>query len=346
MGAVRESAELLSHLASFEARGEAELLRAALIELLEGGAGAGAEVHALIDLSADPNLASIIERLARIVEKWRIERLASDARAGLVLARTWQRLAAALVREHQRRVHEGLRRLTRSATFGHAAAGLLHDMNNRFAWLVADVQLARRALGDARTTDKTGSGTPSEIDQVLARIEDGVFHLTRQIRAASGLHAADSAASLFDLREVIEVAVAAAAPVVKVNVRLRAEVPTGLRLSARRHDLERAVASILIALGQSREQFAEMVVTARRRENWAVIEVMGAPEPRSAWVEEQLFQPFGVSADEDGGLGLCLFVGQEIIREHGGHIVLPAEPGREEDDGDDRSLMTIELPLG
>ncbi|HJZ86204.1 MAG TPA: hypothetical protein VKN99_13585 [Polyangia bacterium] len=339
MSVVRESTHFPQHLEAIEARGEAGLLRAALLELMREGAGA--HLRALVDVIAEPNLSSVIERLGRIVERWRIERFAADSRGGLMLAAAWQRLCVALVREQERRMRAGLAPVARGATFGTAAAALLHEMNNRFAWLLADLQVAQRSLVEARSERPWGqqeTAALAEVADVLARLDEGIGGLVKSMRSAAALNAVDGAAAPYDLREAVATAVAAAAPIVKVTARLHAEVPPGLLVAGRRHEIERALVSLLVAAGRSREKFCDLVVLGRRRERRAVLAIQG-PGGTPGHLTEQLFQPFARAADDEGCLGLCLFLAQEAVHEQGGKVVVGG-------DGDgEMTLITVELPL-
>src|SRR5262249_38865411 len=92
---------------------------------------------------------------------------------------------------------------------------------------------------------------------------------------AAALNAVDGAAAPYDLREAVATAVAAAAPIVTVTARLHAEVPPGLLVAGRRHEIERALVSLLVAAGRSREKFCDLVVLGRRRERRAVLAIQG-----------------------------------------------------------------------
>lgn len=218
------------------------------------------------------------------------------------------------------------RRSSSLAQLGRLSAGLAHELRNSLAALRGYLTLIERHPDEESITDYLGE-IRGESDQLQRVLEDFLSFARPEARLET-----------FAVSELA--ARAAADPGLGVAVRLDDRSGPGIRISADRQLLERALRNLLrnaaeaqaatgvaepIDLGVAADEVALTLVIADRGSGVAADRL------------EELFEPFATT--RPGGVGLGLPLAQRILELHGGRLRLEPRPG-----GGTRAVVT--LPAG
>ncbi len=227
----------------------------------------------------------------------------------------------------QDELRSALRQKTRLATLGAAVAKINHDLRNSLSTAVL-------------ASDRLANVDDPEVKRVMPRLYDA---MDRAINLCS--HTLDYVSDefpklrpvLFHIHELVaEVGSELGSPGFSgQDFTWRNNVDFELDLEADREQLYR----VLINLGRnSRQAGAETVsVSARRDDVRIVIDVSDDGPGLSDRAKECLFQPFSGSAP-GGGSGLGLIIAQDIMRAHGGRIILS-------ETGPNGTVFSLEFPI-
>ena len=214
----------------------------------------------------------------------------------------------------QRRVRAALHQRARLAALGAGVAKINHDLRN---------MLATAAV----LTDRLAAARDPEVQRValplVAAIDRAIALCTQTLSFATGRLPAPRRTS-FGLAPLVD-EVKAALPVGdEDSLDWRNEVPAGLSVTADRDQLYRVIANLTQNAVQAlacQERGGTVRIGAWRDADETLVEIADTGPGVPAPVRDHLFEAFADGGGSDG-TGLGLAIARDLVRNHGGDIVL------------------------
>src|SRR6266851_1376887 len=225
-----------------------------------------------------------------------------------------------------RRLHEQIVRSERLAAAGLLAAGVAHEVGNPLTCISALAQVLM-----ARTSDGAIREGLENIEIYVGRIGRIVQDLTQLTRPTP---ATLSEASLEDLVDTA-VNLARHNPVVR---RMRVDSVVEPTLPPVRAASDRLVQVFLNLILNAADAGGNLTIRAVRASDAILVTFEDSGCGITAEQMRHLFDPFHSTKNSDNHLGLGLFVSHEIVRQHGGDLLVESQPGA-------GSTITVVLPL-
>lgn len=247
-----------------------------------------------------------------------------DPEAVSVLANDEMAVAGRELSAMQQELRAALWRNARLAALGTAVAKFGHDLRN----ILTPATLAAERLAGSPDPKVARSG------QVLIRAVDQATELLQQTLAFAREGPPALERTSFGLRDLVQ-EVADAVVGAKANFSARNDVAPDLAVEADRAQLFRVLLNLLRNAAEARAQQARVGASADAGLISIRIQDDGPGLPEQ--VRGDLFRPFGVSTRR-GGSGLGLAIARDLMRAHGGDIVLVATDAR-------GTQFRLDLPL-
>jgi PAS domain S-box-containing protein len=225
-----------------------------------------------------------------------------------------------------RRLHEQIVHSERLAAVGLLAAGVAHEVGNPLTCISALAQVLM-----ARTSDGAIREGLENIEIHVGRIGRIVQDLTQLTRPTP---ATLSEASLEDLVDTA-VNLARHNPVVR---RMRVDSAVEPTLPPVRAASDRLVQVFLNLILNAADAGGNLTIRAVHASNAILVTFEDSGCGITAEQMRHLFDPFHSTKNSDNHLGLGLFVSHEIVRQHGGDLLVESQPGA-------GSTITVVLPL-
>src|SRR6266581_159783 len=225
-----------------------------------------------------------------------------------------------------RRLHEQIVRSERLAAAGLLAAGVAHEVGNPLTCISSLAQVLK-----ARASNPAVREGLENIEVHVDRIGRIVQDLTQLSRPTP---ATPSDASLKDLVDTA-VNLARHNPVVR---RMRVESAVEPALPPVRVASDRLVQVFLNLILNAADAGGKLTIRAVRASNAIRVTFEDSGCGMTAEQMRHLFDPFHSTKNSDNHLGLGLFVSHEIVRQHGGDLLVESQPGA-------GSTITVVLPL-
>ncbi|MEN8160731.1 MAG: ATP-binding protein, partial [Myxococcota bacterium] len=234
----------------------------------------------------------------------------------------------------RRALEEGLRRSQKLESVGQLAAGIAHEINNPMAFVRTNLAVLReewnalrKDLGNVDAPDALAEHfgeCESLIDESLEGIERTIA-IARDMREFA--HTGSDGRAEVDVNQVLEACVRVAGPHRRGATRIEeryGEIPA---VWASAGQLSQVFVNLLVNALQAVGQVGKVEIETRLEDDRAVVRVSDdgagiAPEHR-----DRLFDPFFTTKPAGEGTGLGLYVSHEIVRGHGGEIVVISTPG-------------------
>jgi len=214
-----------------------------------------------------------------------------------------------------RRLHEQIVRSERLAAAGLLAAGVAHEVGNPLTCISALAQVLM-----ARASDKGILDGLENIEVHVGRISRIVQDLTRLTRPALATLREAS------IRDLVDSAVSLARhnPAVR---RMKLDSVVGPALPAVRVAPDHLVQVFLNLILNAADAGGNLTIRAVAA--GGTIRVIFEDTGCGMTAEEmhRLFDPFHSTKDNETHLGLGLFVSHEIVRQHGGDLLVESQPG-------------------
>src|SRR6266568_2371887 len=225
-----------------------------------------------------------------------------------------------------RRLHEQIVRSERLAAAGLLAAGVAHEVGNPLTCISSLAQVL-----------KARASNPA-IREGLENIEVHVDRIGRIVQDLTQL-SRPTPATLSDasLKDLVDTAVNLARhnPVVR---RMRVESAVEPTLPPVRAASDRLVQVFLNLILNAADAGGKLTIRAVRASNAIRVTFEDSGCGMTAEQMRHLFDPFHSTKNSDNHLGLGLFVSHEIVRQHGGDLLVESQPGA-------GSTITVVLPL-
>src|SRR5437660_8932245 len=225
-----------------------------------------------------------------------------------------------------RKLHEQIVRSERLAAAGLLAAGVAHEVGNPLTCISALAQVLM-----ARTSDKAILDGLENVEVHVGRISRIVQDLTRLTRPAPATLREASVGNLVDTA----VSLARHNPAVR---RMKMDSAVDPALPAVRVAPDHLVQVFLNLILTAADSGGNLTINAVRTDG--AIRVIFDDTGCGMTAEEmrRLFDPFHSTKDNERHLGLGLFVSHEIVRQHGGDLLVASQPGV-------GSTVTVVLPM-
>lgn len=225
-----------------------------------------------------------------------------------------------------RRLHEQIVRSERLAAAGLLAAGVAHEVGNPLTCISSLAQVLK-----ARASDEATRGGLENIEVHADRIGRIVQDLTRLTRPTPATLRETS------VRDLVDTAVSLARhnPLVR---RMRVDSVVDPALPLVRVAPDHLVQVFLNLILNAADAGGRLTVRAVRAGDTVRVNFEDSGCGMTAEQMRHLFDPFHSTKNSDNHLGLGLFVSHEIVRQHGGDLLVESQPGA-------GSTITVVLPL-
>jgi signal transduction histidine kinase len=232
----------------------------------------------------------------------------------------------------------------RLAAVGQLAAGIAHEINNPLAYIGANLRALREQwLAVASSSREAGAprapGSPAGKPDLDDLLEEGVAMLeeslegvdrtaaiVRDVRVFS--HGGSEAQERLEPNELVERALRVAEPHVRRRARVERVYEDVPPVVGSRRELEQVLLNLIINGAQAIEGEGTLRVATARRGEEVEIAVSDTGCGIPAEVIERIFDPFFTTKPVGEGTGLGLSISYEIVRRHGGRILVESEVGR------------------
>jgi len=231
------------------------------------------------------------------------------------------------------RLHDRLRQSQKLESVGQLAAGIAHEINNPMAYVRSNLSILREewtALSNWIEKDDWNEEAKqrlSECEELIDESLEGVDRtvaIVRDVREFS--HANESQAEHVDLNDLVEGALRVATPQQPPDVvveRRYGELPT---VDCRPGQLSQVFLNLIVNAYQAMGEGGSLSVSTEVVGLEVVITVEDDGAGIAAEHLERLFDPFFTTKPTGEGTGLGLYVSYEIVRNHGGTILVSSPP--------------------
>ena len=252
-----------------------------------------------------------------------------------------------------------LQQQEKMASIGQLAAGVAHEINNPLGYISSNLGTLEKYLG--RLTEYLAlleqglSDGGADLAQrrdalkiphiledlplLLGECREGTARVTKIVQDLKTFSRLDDGETVpADLRECLESAVNIAWNEIKYKAELVRDYEDLPPLMCRPRQLSQVFMNLLVNAAQAMERQGTIRLSSRREGAWVCIAVRDegrgiAPEHLS-----RLFDPFFTTKEVGQGTGLGLSIAYEIVKNHGGEILVKSRVG-------EGSTFRVRLPL-
>ena len=237
-------------------------------------------------------------------------RILNASKAGGEIGQAERELAAM-----QRDLYGFLRQKERLAALGAAMARIQHDLRN----ILASAQLTSDRLAES-DDPRVRRLTPALVTSI-----DRAIGLATNTLKFGHADARPPSRVLFPLTELVEEAARSARTPEIHPCRFVNNVDRGIKILADREQLFRVLLNLIRNAAQAMSRVSDregaITVSARRSGGKTEIDIADNGPGIAAPLQKKLFQPFALASAE-GGYGLGLAIARELVRGHGGDLML------------------------
>lgn len=250
------------------------------------------------------------------------------------------------------------------ASIGQLAAGVAHEINNPMGFIISNLGSMKKygekmteffsllqgrletLLGAEPLADLDRERRRFKIDRILEDLPqlveeslDGADRVKTIVQNLKGFSRIDSAEnSEADINECLESAINIAWNEIKYNSVLHRDFGDIPRLRCSPQQLNQVFLNILVNASHAIQKDGEIRVSTRADDRYLTIAVSdngcGIPEE----ISSRIFEPFFTTKEVGKGTGLGMSISYEIVKKHGGEILIQSDVGK-------GTTFTIVLPL-
>jgi two-component system NtrC family sensor kinase len=215
----------------------------------------------------------------------------------------------------------------RMATVGRLAAGVAHEVNNPLAFVLSNLTFAMEELAAAPQPRE-------DVVEALREARDGaerVKHIVRELHTFSTSSQLQS--EPLDLSEVIQRAVGLAGYALKTQAQVSLELREERRPMGHPARLGQVILNLLInaaqAMPSNRNEAENQIHVSTRMalDGRALIQIVDNGKGMTPELRARIFDPFFTTQAVGEGTGLGLSISLNIVREHGGELVVDSTEG-------------------
>jgi len=231
------------------------------------------------------------------------------------------------------RLQSRAREAERLAELGTLTGGLAHEIKNPLSTIQLNLQLLGEDLMPENPAYSRLANRLKIVQKETSRLRDIVDDF---LRYAGRMELVKTPVELHTMLEELVDFFSPQAQLQRVQLRLRRAdgelvAPVDERL------LKQAILNLMInGLQAIPDGGGELILTARRQDGRAVLEVVDTGRGMDAETVNRIFNAY--YSTKRSGTGLGLAIARRIVREHGGDITVTSEPGK-------GSAFSFSLPL-
>ena len=232
-------------------------------------------------------------------------------------------------------LRKGLLTSARLAAVGQLAAGIAHEINNPLAYIGANLRALREQWhelseswhsdGEKPDLDGLFAEGVAMLDESLEGV-DRTAAIVRDVRVFS--HGGSESRERLEPNELLERALRVAEPHVRRCARVERDYGDVPAVEGSRRELEQVLLNLLINAAQAIEGEGVVRVSTALRGDEVELAVSDSGCGIPSELIERIFDPFYTTKPVGEGTGLGLSISHEIVRRHGGRILVDSEVGR------------------
>lgn len=241
----------------------------------------------------------------------------------------------------QRALAQRVAQSERLAALGQMAEGLMHELNNPLAYVLANARFALTRLEDEAR--QRGTAAVSEALEAVRDAHEGADRIAGLVHELRQVVRSESAPrEHVRMEDAVAMAVHMLRALDEDHGRVRLELSPGPRVRANAGQLAQVVLALvrnaLAATTRAGKPQAKVLVrTGATAAGHARLEVEDVGVGMTPDVVARVFDPFFTTQPAGQGLGLGLSICHRIVSDHGGTIRVRTEPGV-------GSCFTVEVP--
>jgi signal transduction histidine kinase len=230
---------------------------------------------------------------------------------------------------------EGLRRSQTLESVGQLAAGIAHEINNPMAFVRTNLAVLREEW-HALKKEIAGIGRKPALAERFgeceALIDESLEGIERTIAIARDMrefaHSGSSERGVVDINQLVESCVRFASPHCKGATRIDEQYGSVPPVWGNPGQLRQVFVNLLVNGLQAVGQMGTVRVETTLDAEHAVVRVSDDGAGVKPGDLGRLFDPFFTTKPAGEGTGLGLYVSHEIVRGHGGEIIVTSTPGQ------------------
>jgi signal transduction histidine kinase len=234
-------------------------------------------------------------------------------------------------------LRKGLLTSARLAAVGQLAAGIAHEINNPLAYIGANLRALREQWTQLAASWRDGAAEKADLDALfdegIAMLDeslegvDRTATIVRDVRVFSHGGTAELRERLAP-NELLERALRVAEPHVRRRARVERAYGDVPPVEGSRRELEQVLLNLLINAAQAIEGGGTVRVSTACHAGEVEIAVSDTGCGIPGDLLERIFDPFFTTKPAGEGTGLGLSISHEIVRRHGGRILVDSAVGR------------------
>ena len=266
--------------------------------------------------------------------------------------------------ELQRAAQEKIIHQEKIATIGLLAAGVTHEINNPMGFILSNLEsiktyleklghfvhiqndFLRRDLDESGVAELDDLAKDLKIDLILDDLTDVVDESisgANRVRKIVGdlrgfIRQEDAQQEVTDINDILESAMTLVWNELKYKAVLQKDLQRPALVDCHARQLGQVFMNLLVNASQAIAERGSIAVSSRRIDHgWIEVVVKddgcGMPDR----VRKRIFEPFYTTKEIGRGTGLGLSISYDIIKEHGGEIMVESSPGM-------GTAFTVRLP--
>jgi len=255
-------------------------------------------------------------------------------------------------------------RQEKMATIGQLAAGVAHEINNPMGFILSNLntlggylgklteylqdqdQLLRATATPAQAVKLEQARGAAKVDRILADLDsliseslegaDRVKKIVADLKGASRYD--QDHAELTDLNRLLDSTIPIVWNEIKYKSQLHRDYGDIPRTFCHPRQLSQVFTNLLVNAAQAIDRQGEIAVRTWQEDECLYVAVSdnGAGIPEQ--IRQRIFDPFFTTKEVGQGTGLGLSISYEIVKNHGGEILVSSRPGT-------GATFTVRLPL-
>jgi signal transduction histidine kinase len=242
-------------------------------------------------------------------------------------------------------LQDRLRQSQKLEAVGQLAAGLAHEINNPMSYVRSNLHVLRQEWESLRPKVEAGV-EGAEFEDFQALIDESLEGVDRTIAIVKDVRefshfggGAGPGVETVDLAELVDGAIRVAAARSGPDVDFERAYGPSPRVVCHANQLRQVLVNLIVNAVQAVGQSGRIRLVTGHEGPEAYVRVEDDGPGMSEETRERLFDPFFTTKPVGEGTGLGLYVSYEIVKSHGGNIVVHAEPGV-------GSSFEVRLPVG
>jgi two-component system NtrC family sensor kinase len=233
-------------------------------------------------------------------------------------------------------LRKGLLTSARLAAVGQLAAGIAHEINNPLAYIGANLRALREQWTELARSFRAGEAEKPDLDALfdegIAMLDeslegvDRTATIVRDVRVFS--HGGSERRERLAPNDLLERALRVAEPHVRRRARVERAYGDVPEVEGSRRELEQVLLNLLINAAQAIDGGGVVRVSTAFHGGEVEFAVADTGCGIPGELLERIFDPFFTTKPAGEGTGLGLSISHEIVRRHGGRILVDSDVGR------------------